>query len=65
MKRKKKPKKKQEAQWAYIAHLVFAIYIPLSNYDQRMLHAKYQCIQTSDSLKKDVSSSLLYTSKPI
>jgi len=24
----------QEAQWACIAHLVFAIYIPLSIYDQ-------------------------------
>jgi len=37
---------KQEARWACIAHLVFAIYIyiPLSNYDQRMLHAKYLCI---------------------
>jgi len=39
----------QEAQWACIAHLDFAIQIPLSNYDQMMLHAKYQCIQTSDS----------------
>jgi len=34
---------KQEAQWACIAHLVFAIYmyIATSVYDQRMLHAKY------------------------
>jgi len=32
---------KQEAQWACIAHLVFVIYIPLSIYDQRMLHGKY------------------------
>jgi len=31
----------QEAEWACIAHLVFAIYIPLSIYDQRMIHAKY------------------------
>jgi len=35
---------KQEAQWACIAHLDFAMYIPLSNYDQRILHAKYLCI---------------------
>jgi len=31
---------KQEAQWTCIAQLVFAIYIPLSIYDQSMLHAK-------------------------
>jgi len=31
----------QDAQWACIAHLVFAIYIPLSIYNQRMIHAKY------------------------
>jgi len=31
---------KQEAQWAVLLTW-FLPYIPLSNYDQRMLHAKY------------------------
>jgi len=52
---------KQEAQWACIAHMVFAIYIPLSKDVTKI--AKYQCNQISDLWKKDVSSFLLY--KPI
>jgi len=51
----------QEAQWACITHLVFAIYIPLSIYDHRCYTPDINTfIQTSDSWKKDVSSFLLY-----
>jgi len=39
--------KEQEAQWACIAHLFFAIYIALSINDQRMLFTR-QILMHSD-----------------
>jgi len=52
-----KNENKQEAQWARVAHLVFAIYIPLSIYDQRMLHAFRPVIHG----EKNVSRFLLHS----